>query len=63
MLGRPEKSEAAHYYFPYIDQVEGNDPQAAFVSQMDDALALFATISKSAQHIAMLLRNGVFARY
>ncbi len=46
MLGRPEKSEAAHYYFTYIDQVEGNDPQAAFVSQMDDALALFATISE-----------------
>ena len=35
MLGRPDKSEAAEYYFTYIDQVEGDDPIAVMREQLE----------------------------
>jgi DinB superfamily len=46
MIGRPEKSETAAYYFTYIDQVSGDDPQAVLAGQLRDSLALFTSISE-----------------
>lgn len=45
MIGRPEKSEAAPYYFTYIDEVPGNDPLSAMRSQIGDVEALCSSIS------------------
>jgi hypothetical protein len=39
-MERPDKSEAAAYYFTYIDQVTGDDAQAVLESQLDDCAAL-----------------------
>jgi hypothetical protein len=46
MPGRPEKDEAAPYYFTYIDQVEGDDPLAAMQRQLDDTGGMLAAISE-----------------
>lgn len=46
MRGRPDRTEAAPYYFAYIDQVEGDDPVPAIESQLDECLALFRKISE-----------------
>jgi hypothetical protein len=46
MIGRPESSEAAPYYFGYINQVEGDDPLAAIETQLKESLAFFSGISE-----------------
>lgn len=46
MRGLPEKSEAASYYWKYIDKVAGDDPIAALERQLVEAQALFAGISE-----------------
>jgi hypothetical protein len=46
MIGRPEKSETAAYYFTYIDQVDGADAEATLASQLDESAMLFAGISE-----------------
>ena len=46
MIGRPKKSEAAAYYFTYIDQVEGNDSLRLMQDQLGEADSLFADISE-----------------
>ncbi|MFZ0415005.1 MAG: DinB family protein [Candidatus Acidiferrales bacterium] len=46
MLGRPEPSEAAPYYFTYIDQVAGNDALSTIENQLDGALSFFSGISE-----------------
>src|SRR5690349_3253867 len=46
MIGRPEKSEAAAYYFTYIDQVAGLDVEAILSSQLEDTGAFFSGISE-----------------
>jgi uncharacterized damage-inducible protein DinB len=46
MTGRPAPTEAAHYYFTYIDCIESDDVFAALESQLDLTLALAATISE-----------------
>ena len=46
MIGRPQSTEAAPYYFTYINQVTGDDALAAIEGQLDPSLALFATISE-----------------
>ncbi len=46
MIGRPETTEAAPYYFKYIDQVPGGDVVRILASQLDKALALFRGVSK-----------------
>src|SRR5438046_2760539 len=46
MMGRPEKSEAAAYYFTYIDQVAGADVEALLGSQLEDSGALFSGVSE-----------------
>ena len=46
MLERPGESEAAPSFLIYINQVVGDDPFAFLERQLDDAMALFATISE-----------------
>ena len=46
MNARPVAGDAAPYYFTYIDKVEGNDCLAAMTAQLDEALALFSSISE-----------------
>ena len=46
MLGRPQQSEAAPFYWKYIDKVEGDDPIAALERQLEGALALFEGTSE-----------------
>ena len=46
MIGRPEPSEAAPYYFNYINQVTGEDALAIIENQLEESLALFHSISE-----------------
>ena len=46
MIPRPENSEAAPYYFTYIDQVEGCDPLATVSRQLDDLVPWLTQISE-----------------
>lgn len=46
MIGRPQETEAAKYFFPYIDQVPGEDALAVIESQLEESMALFSTISE-----------------
>jgi uncharacterized damage-inducible protein DinB len=46
MIGRPTKSEAAEYYFTYIDQVKGDDIQVVLATQLEESPALFTGISE-----------------
>jgi hypothetical protein len=51
MTGRPQSTEAAPYYFTYIDQVAGDDITSIIERQLDDSLALFGGISEeTSQH-------------
>lgn len=43
-FARPEPTEAAEYYFRYIDQVPDGDIRELLVKQRDEALAFFASI-------------------
>jgi hypothetical protein len=46
MTGRPDRTEAAPYYFTYIDRVEGDDPVDAIERQLDECITLFEEISE-----------------
>jgi hypothetical protein len=46
MLGRPLDTEAAPYYFTYIDQAPGEDPAALIESQLEPHIAIFSSISE-----------------
>jgi hypothetical protein len=46
MIGRPETTEAAPYYFTYINQVTGDDILATLESQLPESLNFFLTISE-----------------
>jgi uncharacterized damage-inducible protein DinB len=46
MIGRPTKSEAAEYYFTYIDQVRGGDINAVLATQLEESSAQFSGISE-----------------
>jgi hypothetical protein len=46
MIGRPEKSEAAPYYFKYIDQIAGADVLALLGSQLEDLRAVLSAITE-----------------
>jgi len=46
MIGRPESTEAAAYYFTYINQVPDLDPVSAIEKQLEESRELFATISE-----------------
>lgn len=46
MKGRPQQTEAAPYYFTYINQTSGDDPLGLIESQLEDSLAFFSAISE-----------------
>jgi len=46
MIGRPEQSEAAPYYFTYIHKVSGSDILAVLRTQLEDLPVLFSRISE-----------------
>jgi DinB superfamily len=46
MIGRPSPTEAAPYYFTYINQVTGENPLATIEGQLDESLVFFSTISE-----------------
>jgi hypothetical protein len=46
MRGRPQTSEAASFYWKYIDRVAGDDPIRALVQQLGEAMELCATVSE-----------------
>jgi hypothetical protein len=46
LVGRPQSTETAAYYFTYIDKAPGDDPMAIMESQLDDALKQFANITE-----------------
>src|SRR5262252_6629271 len=54
MTGRPASTEAAPYYFRYIDQAKGDNALGLIEAQLDEVLALSHTISedKSRQRYA-----------
>lgn len=45
-IGRPERSEAAEYYFRYIDRLKGGDPVAVLEEQVEDVLSTLGVISE-----------------
>lgn len=45
MIGLPERTEAASYYFTYIDQIKNPDIVRALEAQLGDSLAFFRSIS------------------
>lgn len=46
MIPRPQSTEAAPYYFTYINLVTADDPIAAIENQLAESQALFANISE-----------------
>jgi uncharacterized damage-inducible protein DinB len=46
MIGRPQTTEAAPYYFTYIDKVAGEDALATIESQLPETLAFLSGISE-----------------
>jgi len=46
MTGRPAPTEAAPYYFRYIDQAKGENALVLIEAQLDEVLALSRTISE-----------------
>jgi hypothetical protein len=54
MTGRPEATEAAPYYFTYINQVSGDDAVAIVERQLDETDALFTGISEHASECRYL---------
>jgi hypothetical protein len=46
MIGRPQDTEAAPYYFTYINQVTGDDAAGTIETQLEESLAFFASISE-----------------
>lgn len=46
MIGRPEPSEAAPYYFTYINQVAGDNPVRLMEAQLDEALPILTKITE-----------------
>ena len=46
MTGIPERTEAADYYFKYIDRIPSTDIVGQLASQMDDQLAVLRNISE-----------------
>ncbi len=46
MMGRPQSSEAAPYYFTYINRVAEDDVIPVLSNQLDETLILFAKVSE-----------------
>ena len=47
MIGRPQSSEAAPYYFTYINRVASEDVVATIENQLEESLSFFSTISEA----------------
>src|SRR5712692_9236138 len=45
-MTRPQPTEAASYYFTYINQVTSDDPVSAIEHQLEESQSLFAKISE-----------------
>ena len=52
MIPRPQATEAAPYYFTYINQVSGDDPLAALKTQLDEPLLSSISEEKSLHRYA-----------
>src|SRR5271155_3303783 len=52
MIPRPQATEAASYYFTYINQVPGGDPLTALENQLDEPLLSAITEEKSLHRYA-----------
>ena len=51
MIGRPQETEAAPYYFTYINQVTGEDALGTIEQQLEESAAFFGGISEeTSQH-------------
>src|ERR1700732_348873 len=46
MIGRPQDTEAAPYYFTYINQVTGEDAAGTIETQLEESLVFFGGISE-----------------
>jgi len=46
MLGRPQRDEAADYYFRYMDLVEGDNPLAAIETQLEETAKFYGDLSE-----------------
>jgi len=46
MKGRPQQTEAAAYYFTYINQTSGDDPLSLLESQLPESVAYLTAISE-----------------
>src|SRR5689334_5023408 len=46
MTGRPAPTEAAPYYYTYIDRITSDDIVGALEAQIDPAISLFGTITE-----------------
>ena len=46
MIGRPEPSEAAEYYWRYINCVQGESPLAAMEAQLEEVEKVFGAVSE-----------------
>jgi len=46
MTGRPQSSEAAPYYFTYINQVTSDGPLSALENQLEESQELFSAITE-----------------
>jgi hypothetical protein len=64
MTGRPQSSEAAQYYFRYINRVNGEDVNMVGVltTQLEETLALCAKISEENRCIVTPKRSGASAK-
>ena len=47
---RPAPTEAASYYFNYIDRVEGDDVLSVLNSQLDETVQFLSTVSEEKSH-------------
>jgi hypothetical protein len=45
-MGRPERTEAAAYYFTYIDRIQQDDIVVVMESQLEDVGKILASISE-----------------
>ena len=46
MIGRPQSTEAAAYYFTYIDKVSGEDALATIENQLQETVTFLSGISE-----------------
>ena len=46
MVGRPQETEAAPYYFTYINQITGENPAGILESQLQESLVFFSEIAE-----------------